>query len=282
MIEYTIHVGGLGGTISILSTLLDTKQPVHFTTNNTIAVDLKRIFNIADDKLIVTIDPDLPSDMAKDARLNDGSKFFSPYLTANTVNLFGQQFKVGRQDKPCIGLAPGYQTAIAYPNGFPSNDFPFCRYYPQDYWFRVEALIMQAGYEIITFNNHLTSIEDKTYLLNEYCDAVIAYEGGIAHLAHCLKIPAVVLPWNNNPLKPGTADRYHVDAKTWIPDCADQVLQMSPQDLRRRIQDLHSDKGNNPFLNQKLDPNNIFELNQFFSDFERDFIQTYIKPTQIG
>jgi hypothetical protein len=82
----------------------------------------------------------------------------------------------------------------------------------------------------------------------------------------------------------GSADSYYSRPQDphWFPDSADQVLQMSPQDLRRQIQDLHSDKGNNPFLNQKLDPNNIFEFNQFFSDFERDFIQTYIKPTQIG
>ena len=32
-------------------------------------------------------------------------KTFVPYFTADTVNLFGQDYPVGRRNKPCIGLA---------------------------------------------------------------------------------------------------------------------------------------------------------------------------------
>ena len=50
-------------------------------------------------------------------------------------------------------------------------------------------------YEVVTVDRHFFELEDKVDLLVNQCDAIISYEGGMAHLSHMLRIPCFLIDW---------------------------------------------------------------------------------------
>ena len=298
MIEYRMfNPVGLGSIISAVSVLLHTKQSVQITApdpvNRTLR-ELKKIFKVSDEELTVVDGADIPFDGS--TKLIEGSNFFSPQLSSETIEVLGQQLSVGKCNRPCIGVVAGHNTVTDYLDGFPNDKFPFNRYYSREYWAQVTNLIMAAGYDVITLNSIGITLEEKVFLINEFCDAIVGYEGGICHLAHCLKTPAIVLPWHHD-VNGAPADqmlkyiihKYHVDQKTWILEGPDELLSWGPVEFRKKICDLHNNKGNNIYSSGRLrfnpetweirDPENPeLCLNMWLESNEKSFIKTYINP----
>lgn len=296
-IEYTVRqypIHGLGACISVMSTLLDTDHPVNLITRNTpgnMFVELKRIFNVADNRLKVSFDESIVEDINEETQLGDYSKFFSPYLTSNTVNLFGKQFGTQKDyKKPCIAIC-SVNNSEPLQEDYPT-DPPYNRYYPKSLWLAVADMALSAGYDVITINKHESSLEQKVFLLNELCDAVITYEGGIAHLAHCLGIPAVILPWkystDGTPVDTVTTNMLHGlhrDSKTFIFEHGVDILKYTSNELTDLISNLKQNKGNNIYLGNEwtikdtvlTNKNNPAQTGPGFGKFEQWFIDTYIK-----
>jgi hypothetical protein len=265
---------GLGGTISLLSLLVSSQRPIvyHATHPNTIAEQLIKIYQTDNIELVVG---GTPTDECTDL-----AKFFSPYIQP--------RFEVCTNKKPFIGI-----SIQRDPDKTLTGDlFPNNRYYTDSEWTAIIKLARTAGYDVITLDNYQSTIEQKVKILNEYCDCVIAYEGGIAHVAHTLSIPSIILPWRRNTdgtlLVQGRQYKPHAlhkDSRTWFLQSVAEILAWHPQDLHDMIARLKQCQGNNIFLGSDIhvDPDSLLitkqsrpdlNLNFGFSDWEKDFIRS--------
>ena len=294
-LEYDISGLAVGTSIIILSMLLNSKKSIvlHAPSNYTVIRDLKRIFNISDLQLRIETKEDLDNDIWP--KCADRSKFFSPYLTADTVNLFGQKYTVGKKNKPCIGLAT-WDLQYEFAHGA----FPYNRLYSKEFWAEIFKLIQSTGYDVITFNIQDVSLEQKIWMMNELCDCVIGYEGGMCHLAHCLKVPNIVLPWlRNADGTPGPdnlyreSHKYHLDPKTYSLNSGEELLSYNEDQLKSLIVSLHENQGNNLYWQHdvQVDPLTLqlksislsgSDLQSGITEFERDFILNYIQHSRVG
>jgi len=249
MLEYEISPTGLGTTISIMSMLLHSGKDIvlYAPTDYTTVRDLKKIFNLAQ---LTIIDKEiLQYDIWP--KCTDKSKFFSPYFDTDYLTLFDRKYAISNKRKPCIGLATGN-----FYNEFPHNAFPYNRFNSQEFWADVFQLIQLAGYDVITFNLVDTSVEQKIWMLNELCDCVIGYEGGICHLAHLLSIPTIIMPWHHHedgsipqPDIFYVPHKLHLDPKTYFVKDEQEILSWSSYRLIELITQLHHGQGNNIFFN---------------------------------
>ena len=205
--------------------------------------DLKRIFAIPDSRLVVEIGVDGLPDLETDELCT-----YAPYFHSDTVNLFGQQYSTARKKKPCVALAMHHGLGLGNSKSMPYNKFATADDYNQTF-----QKLTEFGYDVITMNQRDMSLEQKIYVLNELCDFVIGYEGGLHHLAHVLKIPCVVFPWQYNdagddPVYPGMyyeTHRFQPDRRTWFLKTVNEFLAWSPAELAKMIDGLHNQLGNN-------------------------------------
>lgn len=306
---YHMRPDGLGIIIIELSVLLDTGRAIQamVPTANHLLYDLKRIFKITDDRLIISLDPDSVNDPASCDRMKD----YSPYFTADSVNLFGQDYRVGQRNKPCVGLAMHHAGGtIGNNNGDPLGelrdvkDFPYNKFATYDTYSRIIKLVTDMGYDIITLNSARVNLEHKCYMLNNLCDVVIGYEGGVIQLAHTLKVPAIVLPWmawfdGDTHWKTGNlwdperieAHTYHIDRRTHFLSGPEEIFEWNQEQLLAMIDSLHQGQGNNIFftdrvridLNQ-LDVTHLSENRRLglLSDATKAFIRAHIANPGIG
>jgi hypothetical protein len=261
--------------------LRQANQPVSIqaTSSYTLLHDIKRVFNL--DWLTVTTNDELANDLVSNNLVGDSGKFYSPYLPVDSITVNGQQRPVGKRNKPCIGLAT-WNLSFEWS----SDNFPYNRLYPKETWANIFQLCLHAGYDIITLNSPDIDFENKAGLVNDLCDCIIGYEGGVAHLGHVLKVPTIILPWRTwcndqdraNP--PGDLKSIphtlHIDKQTYFLDSADELLAWTPIELKNKIQQLYNNQGNNMFFTgANVRP-------PWFSSFEREFIQTYIVNPTVG
>lgn len=279
---------GLGDIICVLSTLIDTGKsislpysPLTKTINS-----FKTIFSIYD-SAIKFENFDTPGTDVKD-NFTGGIKFFSPYFSPDNIRLHGQTAMVGRKYRPCIGLA------ITNPAPPPPPEFNIVnyKYYNTDTWNNIIKKIKLAGYDVITFDSYSLSLEQKVYLLNEFCSAVIGYEGGVAHLAHVLKIPTFLLPWHHN--SDGTdggpelfyvAQRLHMDARTWFLESPKEFFSWSKEEFKHKIESLENGQGNNIYLTDQVEVDRTtfkvkttlpYNLDLKLNDFDQKFLKEHI------
>jgi len=171
--------------------------------------------------------------------------------------LFGQDFSnIKKPTYPYIGIAT--RSLINHEN-WPNGAHPYHRYHSLDDWQKVKRLVSLAGYDIISFDSNATTIEQKIFLLTQFCDGVIAYEGGMAHLCHSLSIPVILTPWQfysdgspyvSNFDKDEDLCRLHKDKRTWFLNHIDQLSSMTPSQLQDLILSLKHNGGNNLMRNQ--------------------------------
>jgi hypothetical protein len=110
-------------------------------------------------------------------------------------------------------------------------------------------------------------VEQKIYQLNELCDFVIGYEGGLGHLAHVLGIPYFCLPWRLNDMghlgvQPGLwyeSHRFHPDRRTWFLHDVEEFVGWNCQQLQHIIDRLYDQNGNNILFDPgtSMDPANL-------------------------
>jgi hypothetical protein len=246
-ITYTTSAMAVGMSISFLSMLLNSDNNFHIKVDspNHSLFPLKKIFNISDEKLSLSVTDDLSQNIFWE--LSDVGKLTSPYLSPAFVNVKGQQLSVGcKINKPCIALAC-YQDKEHLKN-YDAADYnwPNNRYWSIEEYSQIFELIKKSGYEVVTLDNHAISLEDKVYWLNEYCEAVIGYEGGLCHLAHTLKIPTIILPWR--PYETFlNIHSLHLDKRTYFLNSFEEILTWNEFDLQDKIEQLHNEITNNIF-----------------------------------
>lgn len=171
------------------------------------------------------------------------------YHTPKVINVYDQYFSTDSKKKRCIALAMNNgKSHIDVPEEY-HTQLPYNKYYSQHYWHQVIDLIVKSGYDYIAINSKEISIEQKIFLLNEFCDAVIGYEGGLCHLAHVLRIPTLILPWNNTYLgEDGVQEvrSLHYDTRTWLLESGDELLNWDSNQLQSMIKTLKENNGNHP------------------------------------
>ena len=250
-IIYQGREAGLGVIITQLSFLLACDRHVEYwvPNENNLAAEIKRIWQIPDDRLSIRIgiNPQAMPNIESDELCVYVSYFHSESLCLD------QTTPLNTSRKKCVAVCmhhgQGLREDITV-RGMPYNKFATARQYEILF-----TLLDRAGYDIITMNSNTMDLKTKTGLLNEMCDCVIGYEGGLHHLAHVLKIPSVILPWKfcdngDPPIPPGIyfePHRYHPDRRTWfvMQDADHDILTWSPQQLRDKIDQLYVGGGNN-------------------------------------
>jgi hypothetical protein len=168
------------------------------------------------------------------------------------------------RDKPLIGIAcvnynsdnDSWLRDIAHgdytvPTGFPNN-----RYYTATDYAGIFQLCKLAGYDVITLDTGFGSIADRVELLTNFCDCVIGYEGGMAHLCHSLHIPYIMLPWHSTlqgtvPVYPEFFQILHLDRRTYFLESIDEILSWTPAQLEHAIDQCYAEQGNNVFYTDK-------------------------------
>jgi len=303
VLEYEVHPVGLGATITLLSMLLSADKSVRLysTSNCQLLHDLKQIFNIPNNKLTIIEKENVTNNIVgynmTNRLVSDYCKFWSPYISSPIVNLFGSQHKIGKQNKPCIAVA----NAV-WLDEFPNNSLPYNRYHTKEFWQKSIDLILSAGYDVITLNLNQVSLEQKTYILNELCDAVLGYEGGLCHLAHLLKVPTIMLPWHhheggNSPDETNSIrwipQKMHLDKKTYFLQSPEELLSWTADKLKQIINGLYQDQGNSIFFNSTLRVNQTdltvdsdawdhCGLAAQLTDWEKEFVFKYINSPTVG
>lgn len=309
IIEYHLRPDGLGIVIIELCVLLATNKKIHafVPTQNHMLYDFKRVFNISDDRLTIIYEENSVNDPAS----NDRMKTFVPYFTADTVRLFGEDYPVGRRNKPCIGLAMHHAGGTLGGNDFDPlgekralKDFPFNKFATYDTYSKIIKLITDSGYDVITFNSPKINVEYKSFLLNNLCNCIIGYEGGAIQLAHTLKVPAIVLPWNawfdgDDHWKSGAvwdperieSHGYHIDRQTYFLKSQEEIVAWDHEKLKLIIDSLYNNQGNNVFFTNEVtvDIENLavtrVQENRTLGtipDTTKDFIRTHIQDPKIG
>lgn len=226
---------GLGTELMVLCTLIDYGVKIlniNENLNNKNFERYKKIFDISDDQLLINH----TSTLSNEIEPSDVFKVYSPYIKLPNL----------KENKKYIGIA-GYQDSEVYEN--PGLKYPESKIYSIENYSRIYKLIKTSGYEVLTLDSRDVSLEDKVNLISNYCECVIGYEGGTAHLCHMLNVPYIMLPWRI----PFDAKLLHLDEKTFFLESFDQLMSWTKQDLEQCIKNLHNGVTNNELiLNPKL------------------------------
>lgn len=288
-ITYTTSAMAAGMSISFLSMLLNSDYNFHINVDspNHTLFPLKKIFNIPDEKISLSVTDNMSDNIFWE--LSDVGKLTSPYISPEEVYVKNTVLQVGRKtNKPCIALAC-YQDYNHLENFNKADiNWPNNRYWSVEEYGQIFQLIKNAGYEVITLDNHGISLDDKVYWLNEYCEAVIGYEGGLCHLAHTLRIPSIILPWR--PYETFlNIDSLHVDKRTYFVRTIEEILGWNKFTLLDIIEQLHNEVTNNVFYTGRVSfardfseykiaaASKEYSLLAGFRAFEVDFFQTKLR-----
>ena len=295
VIEYSFREGGFGILIMELSMLMHTGKRLicYVPTADHPLYALKKIYKISDKQLVI-----VHEDRGWHPASNDMIKAFSPYIMPNLVNLFGQDRATGRRGKTCVGLA---MHAYGLGENKSVKHSPYHKFGTREIYDKIIKLCDLAGYDVLTINQPVMSVEHKAFLLNEYCDCLISYEGGTAHLAHTLQVPTILLPWRYHGDGTDITDpadeintvghSYHMDRRTHFLKAQEDILGWNFEQLKLVIENLYNNQGNNRYYQPGVivDKENLkFDgtvLNDPFSTGDlyktREFIKEHIKDIRI-
>lgn len=296
---YNTHsLRGLGTNIGLLSRLNHTGKQFQIQVTKTWIEYLhifKDMFNI--ENLNIVCDNDIIN--TADSyfyKFSDTDKFFAPYITSDVINYKGGKYDVSPHNptRKYIGIAcyGNIEPHEVFDRNYQSYNllpYPKNKQYPIEDYAAIFSLAKKAGYDVMTFDNPNMSIGEKIYLMNQYCDCVIGYEGGLAHLAHTLKVPYVMLPWHrfirgNIPLPDEInhkgeekfpfddarltyAYALHLDEKTYFAKNINEVLSWTPDKLHEIINMLKNDNGNNIYTS-----NSKFFINREATKYKLDYM----------
>ena len=292
-ITYTISAMAAGMSISFLSMIMNSDYCFHIRVDSDrhSLIPLKRIYNITDDKLSISVTDDMSENIFWE--LSDVGKLTSPYISPDFVTVRNEQVPVAiKSDKPCVALAC-YQDYEHLKNYDPTDlNWPNNRYWSIEQYGKIFQLIKDAGYEVITLDNHAIHLEDKVHWLNEYCDAVIGYEGGLCHLAHTLRIPTIILPWR--PYESFlNIDSLHLDRRTFFVREFEEISNWNQFTLSDTIELLKNEVTNNVFYTGKVtfardlseyriqDGSREYSMLAGFRPFEVDFFLNKLRSNTI-
>lgn len=201
------HSVGLGDNLCLLSSLalLPIKVNLHVSSeHNTFnrLSDYTRILRIPKNKL------EIKPFNTRGTFDNSGwpVKLFTDYYKTDVVSVNNQLLRIDKSiNKRYIAIVTAFEQD---PTG--RNEWPWSRNRPLDYWSKIFSWIKSIGYEVITLDDHSYSLESKIEILVKDCQAMISYEGGMAHLAHMLDIPCFIVDWKH-PSPSTNFNVFHTD-----------------------------------------------------------------------
>jgi hypothetical protein len=266
------HSVGLGDHICLISLLCDLNTPVELLIDNRWDTHKKlshyqKVLNIPEEQVKFTL-------IDSNGTFNNYGwplKTFSPYYSANKVSVLGQTLSTTEQtEKTFIGMAAYNGTGMWMDsdrnsinfdfyktrNNGNENIFPDCRYQPIEFWCDAYKFIQTRNFDIIDLDGMGLSFEEKVYFMVKHCKAIIAYEGGIAHLAHMLNIPCFILDWNL-PTPSTVFGEYHVELVHQSPGAyviksKEDFLNWSHEQFDQTIVSLKNGYSNNRIVNKEL------------------------------
>lgn len=188
------HSVGLGDNLCLLSALANIPPPVDLCVNNVHDTHdrlqhYKKIFRIPDSQLQI-------QQCTESGNFNNVGwpvKLFSDYFRPSYISVNGQTIQTRTKldsSKKYIAIA-----GSTIPDDSGLNEWPGCRSRPQEFWNKVYGWVKSIGFEAVSVDHHFTSLEEKIEILSKHCKAIISYEGGMAHLAHMLRLPCILLDW---------------------------------------------------------------------------------------
>jgi hypothetical protein len=253
----------MGDTLMAMSLYYSLDYPVHISSRRSnwytrwkTVLDIDARITISElDECEHWVNPPHPKFM-------EGFKVFSKYLPIDHIRMFDTNFPVGKRGKKCAAILVNNgdhvkdteffdrtQKSIDAKNGL---DYPFNKYYNKRTFDFLVDLVHSAGYDILMVDGKDISLEQKTFMLNEYCDFVIGYEGGMCHLAHILKLPVIIIPWVNVNIveeQYTPMENIHLDRKTYFLQDREEIFSWTPEHLKNIVDRLYNDGGNNRWLN---------------------------------
>jgi len=152
-------------------------------------------------------------------------------------------------EKSCIALAAFYDN----PPADNRNEWPWCKHRDLDYWSRIFAYLKSLHYDVITVDRHMFDLEDKIEAILKNCKAIVSYEGGMAHLAHMLNIPLLLVDWTY-PAPSTSLDRFHCEfvhysSSMYVLRDDEELFSWSRNQFDSKIHDLYHGKTNNRLVN---------------------------------
>lgn len=305
-IDYPNPAIGFGANIGFLSFLVNSGKSyrIHIANDYLSSFkNLKEIFQIPDDVIELVEDTEYTRELSRDYvdNLDDNAKPFSRYLTPSTVKLYGQQFKVNSDKRKryiCLAISGRTESSrdiyfdnteyLKVPLGMPTKLYEYTRKEID----KIISLIIDAGYDIVTLESPLITVEQKVFILNELCDGIIGYEGGMMHLAHVLGVPSIIYPW---PAEEGIMKNWvipdinhtlsmtmHLDKRTYFLDSAEELHSWNGEKFKQVIDGLYLEQGNNKLLqNSVTDHFYKFSLDQQFDAMNTPFILRDILKTMV-
>ena len=285
----------IGDTLIAMSLFNSLNQPVHITTqDNSWYLTWKRIFDIGD-RITISVDNNHPLHKNPPHPLFlESFKVFSRYLEADHVRLFDKNFPIGRRGKRAVAILINNGEHVKDAEFFdridqrPRDEYPFCKFHRRSLYSTIIDLVQAAGYDPFVIDSKDIAIENKVFVLNELCDFVIGYEGGITHLAHVLKLPAIVLPWRVQDAA-YTTDFLHLDKRTYLVRDTEEILDWTAQSLKSLVDGLHNETGyNNIWMTSDMFPDPTAFLahyavgssQQYYAQLE--WVQPYIDRKTLG
>lgn len=286
--KFEFPAAGMGIILIKFCFVMAASRPVEVFVKdpNHLIYDIKRIWQVGDDRLTVTNDP---TGAVPDIE-SDELAVYSGYHYANQIKLFGSERSTLRKTKHCVALTMHHGGGLG--EDLDIKPMPYNKYGTMDEYAEIWKALTRAGYDVIVINSREISIEHKAWLLNEFCDCVIGYEGGLGHLAHMLRVPSMILPWKycddgGPPIPPGNyyePHRFHPDRRTYFLQSAQELINWSPGELKKKINDLYEDKGNNILYSKDttFDPhtlelrNGAMDLTPRISEHYKNLIRQFI------
>lgn len=243
---------GLGDNLCLLSALANAPNKVNlYTSNDHKTFDkltqYSRIFRIPKSRLEILE----TSESGNFPNTGWPIKLFTPYYRPLCVHTNGQIVNIDyKKDKKCIAIAGFYETP---PSGANLTEWPWCKRRDLDYWQRLFSWLKSMDYEVITVDRAGFNLEDKIEILTKYCKAIISYEGGMAHLAHMLRLPCFLIDWKL-PSPSTTLGEFHCDfvhrsETVYIVRDDEELFNWDNDKFGRMIVELQNNRTNNKLIN---------------------------------
>jgi hypothetical protein len=189
----------------------------------------------------------------------ESMKLFSRYDQFDHVQLFNQSFPIGKSNKKCVGIFIHNGDYIKDDEFFnrldtiQPDEYPFYKFHGRRVYNHIIDIVQSAGYDPLIIDSKDISLENKVFLLNELCDFVIGYEGGMCHVAHTLRIPTIILPLRLLHVITEKkvfyhTDFLHLDRRTYFVRNIDELFSWDSKKLLELVDVLRNEGGNNQWL----------------------------------
>ena len=225
----------------------------------------KKIFNLDNLSISLTVNEQLTNTIYPD----DCFKLFSPYYKKPNTN---------SRRKPYIGLACYDNAERVFDMHDTDLSYPKNKMYPIEDNINIFKIIKRAGYDVVTLDSKEATRTEKAWLIENLCECVIGYEGGMAHLSHMLNVPYIMLPWRKDS---GLEQLLHLDKTTYFLNSVHELLNWVNEDkhkLYNTINALNAGQGNNKFLTGKRDI--VIDENMSLSDERGKLIPIYFNSSE--